>query len=861
MNSFSTRIANSLALAIFLLSSSVGTGEDTPAEKKANRRSLQFFETKIRPVLVKHCYKCHAADSEEIGGGLLLDSREVSQKGGESGAAVVPGDVDGSLLISAIEYRDFEMPPDAKLPDDVIRDFKRWITSGAADPRNGQATTNPVASPKQTRSTDLWSLKPVTNPDPPTADDWAAHDIDQFVWKRLSDEALKPVADAGTDAILRRTTLDLIGLPPSPEQQTKFRADASRDLDSAMRQTVEALLATPQFGERWGKHWLDAVRYAESAGNSRDVLMPWAWRYRDYVIDSFNADVPYDQFLTEQVAGDLLEAKSPEERDRLQIATGFLAIGSKSLNGGNLELDIPDDQIDVIGKAILGLTISCARCHDHKFDPIPTADYYGLVGIFRSTETLYGGSTRRPKNAADKLKVYLPLGEDADERATKLAKIEKEVAVVTKKEATIGKRVALLEKRLPKDWQAQYTILKQREAAIASTAKTSDQKLLSGREKNQLRQFAQFETAQKQQAQLKAQLDQLKNNSPQDVEFAIGVRDKPKVADSPIYLRGDKGKASNVVPRGFLSAVSLTNSISVDAKQSGRLQLAYWLTQPDHPLTSRVIVNRVWQHLFGRGLVESVDNFGANGTKPSHSELLDWLAQRFVHEHQWSIKSLIREIMLSRSYRLSTDFNETNYERDPSNIFIWRMSRRRLEAEPLRDSILMASGHLDLERPHGSAVMKMGEGEVGRGIKTEYLDEPFPHRTVYMPILRTKMPAFLKTFDHPEPSNPQGLRDSTNVPAQSLYLMNSPFVIEQAKFLANDVIAATADSDERLKTLWQRTLSRSPTGTEINRSLEFLAKTDDKLKNEQSDSSKRQTQSWAMLSQALFASAEFRYVD
>lgn len=857
MNSFYARIASTLALAIFLSSSGVGTGKDTPAEQKAKRRSLQFFETKIRPVLVKHCYECHAADSEEIGGGLLLDSREATHKGGESGAAVVPGDVDGSLLISALEYRDFEMPPDAKLPDDVIRDFKRWIASGAADPRNGKAKTTPVEAAKQTQPIDLWSLKPVTNPEPPKAGKWASTDIDRFISEKQSDEGLTPVADAGTDAILRRTTLDLLGLPPSPTQQTEFRAAASRDLDFAIRQLVDELLATPQFGERWGKHWLDAVRYAESAGNSRDVLMPWAWRYRDYVIDSFNADVPYDRFLTEQVAGDLLEAASPAERDRLQIATGFLAIGSKSLNGGNLELDIPDDQIDVIGKAILGLTVSCARCHDHKFDPISTADYYGLVGIFRSTETLYGGSTRRPKTVTDKLKVYLPLGGNADERANQIAKIDKELAAVRKKEAVAARRVAAQKKRLPKDWKIQYSALKNREAAIAANDKLPP---LRGPDKNLLRQFALFETAESQQVELQEQLKQIQQDLP-DLEFAIGVREKAKVADSPIYLRGDKSKPEDIAPRGFLSAVPVAEEITINAKQSGRLELTRWITQPDHPLTSRVIVNRVWQHLFGRGLVESVDNFGINGTKPSHPELLDWLAQRFVHDHQWSIKSLIREITLSRSYRLSTDFHETNYERDPSNKFIWRMSRRRLEAEPLRDSILAASSQLKLDRPLGSAVMKMGEGEVGRGIETEYLDEPFPHRTVYMPILRTKMPPFLKTFDHPEPSNPQGLRDSTNVPAQSLFLMNSPFVIEQAKFLANAVIAETADSEERLRILWQRTLSRSPTGTEINRSLEFLAKTDDKLKNEQSDATKRQTQSWAMLSQALFASAEFRYVD
>ena len=844
----------------FLLSvpCSLCRAEKSPIEdKRTSQRNLQFFESKIRPVLVQHCYKCHAADSNEIGGGLLLDSRAATRSGGESGAAVVPGNVQESLLISAIEYRDFEMPPDAKLPDDVIRDFKRWVANGAVDPRKGKPAPSPITTESKKPESDLWSLKPIAISEPPAVTEWAISDIDRFVLRKMNDEGLEPVPDAGVDAILRRTTFDLIGLPPTVESLAAFRDAAGHGLNSALEQLVDELLASPQFGERWGRHWMDAVRYAESAGNSRDVLMPWAWRYRDYIIDALNADVAYDRFLTEQIAGDLLSADSIAERDRLQIATGFLAIGSKSLNGGNLELDIPDDQIDVIGKAILGLTVSCARCHDHKFDPIPTADYYGLVGIFRSTETLYGGSTRRPKTVADKLKVYLPLGKNADERANTISKIDKEMAAVKKKEAVAAKRVAAQKKRLPKDWKTRYSELKEREAAIASNDKLPP---LRGPDKNLLRQFALFEEAERQQAELQEQLKQMQQGLP-DLDFAIGVRDKTKVADSPIYLRGDKGKAGDVTPRGFLSVVPVAEEIAVNAKQSGRLELARWITQPDHPLTSRVIVNRVWQHLFGRGLVESVDNFGVNGDTPSHPELLDWLANRFVHHHHWSLKSLIREIVLSRTYRLSNEFDERNCELDPGNIFLWRMSRRRLEAEPLRDAMLAASGQLNLERPLGSAVMKMGEGEVGRGIKTEYLDEPFPHRTVYMPILRTKMPSFLKTFDHPEPSNPQGLRDSTNVPAQSLYLMNSPFVLEQSELLARRVIDAAPDDGIRLKNLWQLTLSRSPTGTEINRSLEFLVKTDDKLKSEQSDTARREIRKWQMLSQALFASAEFRYVD
>ena len=837
--------------------------ENSKTDPKQRARDQQFFETKIRPVLVKRCYKCHAADSDEVGGGLLLDSREASIKGGETGPAVVPGNIKKSLLISAIEYRDFEMPPDAKLPNDTIRDFRKWIASGAIDPRDGKAPTKPeTAEPKA--SAELWSLKPVGNPNvPKLGSGWARSDVDRFVLAKLHEQNLKPVSDADLDALLRRTTIDLIGLPPTLEVQHTFREAARDDLPEAMQLLVDELLASPQFGERWGRHWMDAVRYAESAGNSRDVLMPWAWRYRDYIIDAFNADVPFDRFVTEQIAGDLLKADSSAERDRLRIATGFLAVGSKSLNGGNLELDVPDDQIDVIGKAILGLTISCARCHDHKFDPIPTADYYSLVGIFRSTETLYGGGTRRPKSVTDRLKVYVPLGEDVEARVEQVQKTAKQVASLTKKQATAAKRVAQLQKRLPKDWQTKKTELEKRKAAANGKIESEgdEPNPLTAQEKKLLTQFAQFESARKQQQKLQAEIKELKSSSLPEIAFAIGVRDKSKVNDSPIYLRGEKNKPGKVTPRGFLSAVSLGEDIGVNKSQSGRLELARWLTHPDHPLTSRVIVNRVWQHLFGRGLVETVDNFGINGTQPSHRKLLDWLAHRFVHKHRWSLKSLIRELVLTRTYGLASSFDEANFQTDPGNVFLWRMARRRLEAEPIRDSILAASGQLDLERPLGSAVMKMGEGEVGRGIKTEYLAEPFAHRTVYLPILRTKMPAFLKTFDYPEPSNPQGLRDATNVPAQSLFLMNSPFVLEQSAHLAKRVLGEETEQTERLEMLWRLTLSRSPSGSEIARSLEFLSRADDKLKAEQSDQAQRQITTWTMLGQALFASAEFRYLN
>ncbi len=891
-----------LALLVLLALSAgqaLAEEKDPPAEQPAvqDKEGMAFFERKVRPVLVKHCYECHSADSDEIGGGLRLDTRQATLAGGESGPAVVPGKIAESLLIAAVEYRDLEMPPEGKLPEDVIADLRRWVGMGAPDPR-----VQEVAMPREPETKpgaeSLWSLQPVERPEVPAVrgGDWARSDIDRFVLARLEQQELEPVADADPRRLLRRVYFDLVGLPPSPEDVRAFAADPTPE---HYRRIVDKLLKSPRFGERWGRHWLDVVRYAESAGNSRDVLMPYAYRYRDYVIDALNRDVPYDRFVTEQLAGDLLPADSPEERRRLLVATGLLAVGSKSLNGGNLELDIADDQIDVVGKAVLGLTISCARCHDHKFDPIPTADYYALAGIFRSTETLYGGGTNRPKNVPEKLKVYLPLGEDAEQIGRRIEEREKEKARLTKQQAAAAKQVKTLEAKLPKNWKEKLAAL---EAGGKSADEAPDAKLPEAdaasrevqpgqAEKGEAgdqgeasqppvsqpgpleTQVARFRAAQQKLREIQTRLKQLNETPVPELEFAVGVRDKKKIADYPIQVRGERNRAGDVVQRGFLSCVELPIPAKVEnQEQSGRLELARWLTHPRHPLTGRVLVNRVWQHLFGQGLVETVDNFGVNGMPPTHPQLLDWLADRFVNEHAWSLKSLVRELVMTRTYQLSTDYSEANYEVDPGNTLYWRMSRRRLEAEALRDAMLAASGKLVLDPPETSPVTKIGEGEVGRGINTRPLEEPFPHRSVYLPIIRGLVPEFLKLFDLPEPSNPQGQRAATNVPAQSLFLLNSPFVIEQAEGIAGRAMAAAQEDAGRLEYAYLLCLSRPPSAEELERGLAFLDQAQDNLAAEPAEDGKprdgKQSAApdsrlvpWTMLCQGLLASAEFRYLE
>ncbi len=433
------------------------TGQSAAADEteqqvsQRRRAGLELFEKKIRPALIEHCYGCHASDSDDLGGGLLLDSRDGWMAGGDSGVSIVPGKPRDSLLMHALEYTDLEMPPDEQLPAEVIADFRRWIALGAPDPRRTKPGPD-ESSQEKSNPIELWSLQPIGNPQVPTVSDhtWPRTDGDRFILAKLQAAGLKPNADAAWPTLLRRVYFDLIGLPPTPEQLAGFLSDPSEE---RLVDTIDDLLASPHFGERWGRHWLDVARYGESAGSSRDVLMLYAWRYRDYVIDALNNDIPFDRFITEQIAGDLLPADSEQERHRLMIATGLLALGSKSLNGGNLVNDVIDDQIDVVSKSVLGLTVSCARCHDHKFDPIPTADYYALAGIFLSTDTRYGGSTRRPNNVKAKAEVYLTLGPELDPEAAKSAEAaRKKFDQLVRQVAASRKRVAALAKTIPAEF-------------------------------------------------------------------------------------------------------------------------------------------------------------------------------------------------------------------------------------------------------------------------------------------------------------------------------------------------------------------------------------------------------------------------
>jgi hypothetical protein len=618
---------------------------------------LAFFEKSIRPVLVRECYTCHSSTSEKIKGGLTVDTRDGLRKGGDSGPAVVPGDAKQSLLFQALKHasNDLKMPPKKKLSDDIIADFEKWIAMGAPDPRGGNTATAKAAVIDIEAGRKFWSFQPPKKTTPPVVKDgaWAKSDIDRFILAALEAKKLKPVADADARTLLRRVHFDLVGLPPTPEDVEAFAKAHAANPQGALEEVVNKLLASPQFGERWARHWLDVARYGESSGRAANFAYPHAWRYRDYVIAAFNADKPYDQFIREQLAGDLLAAKDDKEKAEFLVATGFLAVGPKSHDERNprqFQMDVADEQIDATFQVFQGLTVACARCHDHKFDPIPQKDYYALAGIFRSTETCYGTIRIIQSNHPSPL-VNLP----------------KEAGATVPLDPLTAERRASIEKQI-QDTRDEMAKLTGQDTFIRRI-------FMQSRIATQQSQLALYEA----------------DGTPKPL--AMGVREGRFPNDSKLYVRGELDQPGETVKRGFPQV--LTTKQPVLGKGSGRRELADWIASPENSLTARVMANRVWLHLIGRGLVPTPDNLGASGQPASHPALLDHLALSLV-ENGWSVKKLIRSVVLSRSYQLSSQFDRKNFETDPDNVLVWRLPKRRLEAEALRDTMLALSGRLDL---------------------------------------------------------------------------------------------------------------------------------------------------------------------
>jgi mono/diheme cytochrome c family protein len=808
-----------------------------------------FFESKIRPVLVKHCYECHSAEAGKIKGGLLLDTRDAIRKGGDTGPAVVPGKPDKSLLLAAISHTDpdLQMPPKRpQLAKAVIADIARWIKMGAPDPR--EATGHKVERPPVDLASGrlFWAFrKPVHHETPASSDPgWARRDLDYFVRAKLDEVKLAPSPDADPVTLLRRLYFDLIGLPPTPDAVERFvkefSTSGSRDSrherrsEEALAKVVDELLASERFGERWGRHWLDVARFAESNGRESNIAYPHAWRYRDYVIDAYNTDLPFDRFLTEQIAGDLLPAKNEADRARLLIATGYLAFGAKGLNEMNkaqFAADVVDEQLDAVTRGVLASSVACARCHDHKYDPFAMEDYYALAGIFQNSKTYYGTWIDSENNNAGDL-IRLP---DLP------GQLIPNLSIPAKKVAQLKAQLAKLDRE-----EADARALRKQ-----SMAEGRD---LSKEGYNLLRDAIRIYWTR---GGIDGQLKRVDAKG-RALPLAMGVQDAPKIVDARLLERGEIAHPTVSVPRGFPRVFAMEDVPQPSAQSSGRLELARWLANRDNPLTARVMANRVWRHLFGAGIVRTVDNFGFNGERPSHPELIDQLALKFM-ENKWSVKSLIREIVLSRTYRQSSTYRPAAFQADPDNRLLWRANKRRLDAEVIRDAMLAVSGQLDTSRRKGSLIAELN----GQSMSLLAFNKKVPadldgslHRSVYLPIVRDRLPDILDLFDFAEPSLVTGDREVTNVPVQALYLMNSPFVQDRAAALARRVMQSAPDRATRVRHAFGWCFNRHPDAREMALAESFFKSTDSAGESDAGSLNRMDA-----YCQALLASAEFRNID
>jgi hypothetical protein len=715
---------------------------------------LEFFEKKIRPVLVERCYKCHSAGSKKVEGGLLLDSREAIRKGGESGPAVVPHKPDESLILDAIRYESFEMPPDAKLSKQIVADFDVWIRQGAVDPRENSSSSSELAKEEDpsidfVEARKYWAFqRPQAHPVPKVVKaDWPLSKLDYFALAAMEEQKLSPAAKVDKNTFVRRAFYDIIGLPPTPEELQEFIND---DDESAYEALVDRLLNSPRFGEKWSRMWLDLARYAEDqahiVGNNKALFFPNAYLYRDWLIRAMNDDLPYDEFIRRQLAADMIEGIEPAER----VALGFIGLGPKYYRRNDPEVmaDEWEDRVDTVSRGLLGLTVACARCHDHKFDPIETEDYYALAGVFASTKMFNAPMTS--KN---------PDGKGGDPKKPDPKKPDP------------------------------------------------------------------------------------KKPDPKKPEQAMHIVKEGKVANIKVHIRGNVKTQGAEVPRRFIQVLCEDGSEpKAFSKGSGRLELANAIVARENPLAARVFVNRIWGQLFGKYLVATPSNFGALGERPSHPELLDDLAVRFMDEG-WSLKKLIREIVLSATYRQSCNGSEAGLKQDPSNRYLSRMNRRRLSVESWRDGVLSVTGQLATEV----------------GGKSIDVDDPKQtRRSVYSKVSRFELNSMLAMFDFPDPNVHAARRIETTTALQKLFNMNSPFMIAQSKQLAkriedrpNDAGSDKTELSSQIRYAYELLFARLPAADEIELATVYL---------DVEDVQQRKLR-WEQYAQLLLISNEMMYID
>jgi cytochrome c553 len=1023
--------------AVALLVGAARPGRPAPADAalpaRASDAQIASFESKIRPVLVAQCVSCHGP-SQQLGGVRLDRPADILK-------TLTAGDSDHSRLIQAIRYAgDVKMPPTGKRPDAEIAMLTAWVKDGAPMPApSGPMSTLPANWEARKK---YWAFQPVRRTPVPKVHNaaWAATPIDHYILAALEAKGFKPAPAADRRTLIRRAYFDLIGLPPTPEAVDAFVADRS---PNAWPKVVDGLLANPHFGERWARHWLDVARYADSNGLDENIAFGNAWRYRDYVVNAFNKDKPYDAFLQEQIAGDLLDSKGDDAlRNERITATCFLTMGPKVLaepDKAKMAMDIIDEQIDVTSKAVMGLTISCARCHDHKFDPISTKDYYALAGVFKSTRTMQSLNTvahvyERPldsptieaaikahteavkplemavaaaKKSADAglaarlVKdadrylaggielartpgVLLPLAEtpqkpgdperklieatsfvrgnavrDTDNFGKGIGVIitnaspvsaEWDVAVAAAGSYQLELRYAALESRpvailingksVAKDaagdvtgswyldgqrWEAEgvYELkagvnkikIERKDGAfphisrllliatapsvkpasrketdrvaaeigkrdglvpailVRCAARTLGATDLASAQQRVAGDSALFLAPEKSEmfwpdadkAAVKAATDALAlaNKDMPTIPIAQSVEDTMKPEDVRVHIRGSTENLGDLVPRGFPAILVSSRTPKVEPNGSGRLAMARWLTSPDHPLTARVGANRIWQHLFGIGLVATADNWGLRGETPSNPALLDYLASTFSHEDAWSQKSLIRQVMLSATYRqaCSSPNDAVAARTDPENLLLYRQNRERLEAEPYRDAILAVSGQLDLTMG-GSLLTTADHDYVTNDQSADKAAYAAPRRSIYLPVIRNSLFDMFQAFDFGDGSTVNGRRAVTVVAPQALFALNSPMVRDAAAGFARRTLAEPATDDgQRIRRAYRTALGRSATAAETTRVAGYIARYTAATATIEPDPAKRRERAWQSFCQALLSSNEFLYVD
>ena len=874
------------------------TVQDRPA---ATPEQVAFFESKIRPVLLTNCYSCHSQQSGRSEGGLDVDSAAALLNGGESGPAIDLENFESGLLWKAINYDGLQMPPQDPLPPHVIEDFKVWLSQGAPDPRvtnvvRGAYRVTPEAIEK---GREFWSLQPLPQSSaaivsqvvqPHVSGLQATKPIDQFVELQRTQQGVSTPPTADSYTIFRRLCFDLLGVPPTAEQVDWFQSQWAQDPETAMSTAVDYMLASPKFGERWGRHWLDIVRYAESTGREVNMPYPQAWRYRDYVIDSFNNDKPYDRFLKEQLVGDLLPSQTRAQKQEQLIATGYLAMGPKTLNERNqrqFEADLIDEQIDVTTRAFLGISVACARCHDHKFEAITQEDYYALAGIFGNMSTQFGGVNSQRNRHTTEL-IELPL---ADEQPAMPALKPEQLAAMNERISELNSEIRELRREFAQSRRPNRNRPGNGNSAGNNNAGGNSSQ--AGMEQQQRQQALQRLTAQVGSLQGLVECYD-KDGNPRTL--CMGVQPKPRSTDARLLERGEVNQPGAIIPRGFVTLLDKSPP-KIKRDSSGRMEFANWVANADNPLTARVMVNRVWQHLIGEGIVRTPEDFGVTGGRPSHPELLDYLALRLI-ENKWSIKSLIKEIALSDAYRIGWQVDAMARDKDPENLYLWRSHPQRIQSESLRDSLLWVGGTLDLDRPHGSLVAQAGPLELGRGQQLTQLlvraamarsrmdsasddemmsesanpdasrearpgrpvrenrplmanDNPFrrpdaaamnqvtlneasvnrsfDYRSVYLPVVRDLLPRSMELFDAAEPSMVIGVREQSNTAPQALFMMNNELVRQQAVALAERTLEKTGGSSQAIDYVFKTAFSRPPAPDEVGQCQAFIAQMTDEF--------------------------------